>query len=98
MPGPPHPRMLTTSQASAQSIQPCLHLAFGTDDGPDAKYRSAAELHGGGDQRACHATEDEQHNVATAIVEHLEQSNWKIESGSPLEGHGQHIIPPRSSS
>jgi hypothetical protein len=27
-------------------------------------------------------TDDEQHKVATAIVEHLERSNWKIEAGS----------------
>jgi hypothetical protein len=36
--------------------------------------------------------------VATAIVEHIEQSNWKIESGTTTGGHGQHIIPPRNSS
>jgi hypothetical protein len=40
-------------------------------------------------------TEDEQHKVANAIVEHLESTNWKIEKGPPIEGHGQHIIPPR---
>jgi hypothetical protein len=28
-------------------------------------------------------TEDEQHKVAAAIVEHLERCNWKIESGAP---------------
>jgi hypothetical protein len=37
-------------------------------------------------------TEDEQHKVADAIVEHLEQSNWKIEQGPPREGHGQHLM------
>jgi hypothetical protein len=26
-------------------------------------------------------TEDEQHKIADAIVDHLEQSNWKIEHG-----------------
>jgi hypothetical protein len=38
-------------------------------------------------------TEDEQHKVADAIVTHLESTNWKIECGPPIEGHGQHIIP-----
>jgi hypothetical protein len=33
-------------------------------------------------------TEDEQHKVALAIVEHLERSNWKIEQGAPAEGCG----------
>jgi hypothetical protein len=37
-------------------------------------------------------TEDEQHKVADAIVEHLEQSNWKIEQGQPGEGHGQYLM------
>jgi hypothetical protein len=32
-------------------------------------------------------TEDEQHKVAGAIVEHLESTNWKIEQGSVREGH-----------
>jgi hypothetical protein len=40
-------------------------------------------------------TEEEQHKIAKAIVEHLERSNWKIEQGPPAEGHGQYIIPPR---
>jgi hypothetical protein len=40
-------------------------------------------------------TEDEQHKVADAIVQHLESHNWKIELGPPAEGHGQYIIPPR---
>jgi hypothetical protein len=37
-------------------------------------------------------TEDEQHKVADAIVEHLEHNNWKIEQGPPPEGHGQHLM------
>jgi hypothetical protein len=36
-------------------------------------------------------TEDEQHKVASAIVHHLESTNWKIEKGPPAEGHGQHF-------
>jgi hypothetical protein len=32
-------------------------------------------------------TEDEQHKVAGAIVEHLESTNWKIEQGATREGH-----------
>jgi hypothetical protein len=40
-------------------------------------------------------TEDEQHKVADAIVQHLESTNWKIEKGPPAEGHGQYLIPPR---
>jgi hypothetical protein len=40
-------------------------------------------------------TEDEQHKVASAIVQRLESANWKIGKGPPSEGHGQHIIPPR---
>jgi hypothetical protein len=40
-------------------------------------------------------TEDEQHKVADAIVQHLESTNWKIEQGPPAEGHGQYSIPPR---
>ena len=38
-------------------------------------------------------TDDEQDTVAKEIVEHLELSNWKIEPGEPLRGHGQGIIP-----
>jgi len=38
-------------------------------------------------------TEDEQHNVAGTIVEHLESTNWKIERGPPREGHGPHLMP-----
>ena len=38
-------------------------------------------------------TEDEQHKVAAAIVEHLERRNWKIERGPPLEGYGQRVKP-----
>ncbi len=37
-------------------------------------------------------TEDEQHKVAAAIVEHLEQSNWKVEQGPTREGHGPHLM------
>jgi hypothetical protein len=40
-------------------------------------------------------TEDEQHRIAEKIVAHLESTNWKIEKGPPVEGHGQYIIPPR---
>jgi hypothetical protein len=38
---------------------------------------------------------DEQHKIAEKIVAHLESTNWKIEKGPPVEGHGQYIIPPR---
>jgi len=37
-------------------------------------------------------SEDEQHKVAGAIVEQLEQSNWKIERGPVLEGHGPGLM------
>jgi hypothetical protein len=37
-------------------------------------------------------TDDEQHTVAGAIVEHLEQSNWKIEHGPEREGHGPGLM------
>jgi hypothetical protein len=33
-------------------------------------------------------TDDEQHKVADAIVEHLETHNWRIEPGPAREGHG----------
>jgi hypothetical protein len=33
-------------------------------------------------------TDEEQERVAHAIVEHLELSNWKIDQGPALEGHG----------
>jgi len=33
-------------------------------------------------------TEEEQETVAKEIVERLELSNWKIEQGPPLGGHG----------
>jgi hypothetical protein len=36
-------------------------------------------------------TDAEQDRVAGAIVEHLELSNWKIEEGPPLPGHGTNI-------
>jgi hypothetical protein len=34
-------------------------------------------------------TDDEQHKVAAAIVEHLELHNWKIEQGPVREGHSR---------
>jgi hypothetical protein len=37
-------------------------------------------------------TEDQQRVVAGAIVEHLEQSNWKIEHGPVREGHGPGLM------
>jgi hypothetical protein len=37
-------------------------------------------------------SEDDQHKVATAIVEHLEQGNWKVERGPAREGHGPHLM------
>jgi hypothetical protein len=37
-------------------------------------------------------TDDEQHKVADAIVEHLESHNWKIEQGPTREGHGQNMM------
>jgi hypothetical protein len=37
-------------------------------------------------------TEDEQHKVATAVVEHLESTNWKIEQGPSREGHGPNLM------
>jgi hypothetical protein len=40
-------------------------------------------------------TEEEQDKVADAIVKHLESTNWKIEQGPPIEGHGQRILPTR---
>ena len=39
-------------------------------------------------------TEEEQHKIAGAIVEHLESHNWKIEHGPPSEGHGPYLMPP----
>ena len=37
-------------------------------------------------------TEDEQHRIAGAIVEHLERSNWKVEQGPVREGHGPNLM------
>jgi hypothetical protein len=37
-------------------------------------------------------TEDEQRKIAWAIVEDLERSNWKIEQGPPLQGHGSEMM------
>jgi hypothetical protein len=36
-------------------------------------------------------TEDERHEIAGKIVEHLESTNWTIEKGPPAEGHGQYL-------
>jgi hypothetical protein len=33
-------------------------------------------------------TEDEQHKVARAILEQMQLSNYRIEHGPPLTGHG----------
>jgi hypothetical protein len=38
-------------------------------------------------------TDDEQDVVAKEIVEHLQLSNWKVEPGEPLRGHGANFIP-----
>jgi hypothetical protein len=38
-------------------------------------------------------TEEERDTIAKKIVEHLELSNWKIEAGSPLGGHGPGLTP-----
>jgi hypothetical protein len=37
-------------------------------------------------------SEEEQHKIAGAIVEHLEQHNWKIEQDPEREGHGPHLM------
>jgi hypothetical protein len=37
-------------------------------------------------------TEEEQHKIAGAIVDHLEGHNWKIEQGPPREGHGPQLM------
>jgi hypothetical protein len=37
-------------------------------------------------------TDDEQHKVAAAIVEHLETHNWKIEPGPVRDGHGPGLM------
>jgi len=37
-------------------------------------------------------TEDEQHKVSTAVVEHLESTNWKIERGPMRGGHGPSLM------
>jgi hypothetical protein len=41
-------------------------------------------------------TDDEQETVAKEIVDHLELSNWKMEPGAPLGGHGSHLIPDKN--
>jgi hypothetical protein len=38
-------------------------------------------------------TDDEQDTIAKEIVEHLELSNWKIEAGPPIVGHGPGLMP-----
>jgi hypothetical protein len=38
-------------------------------------------------------SDDEQQRIAKEIVEHLALSNWKIEQGPPVAGHGQGLIP-----
>jgi hypothetical protein len=38
-------------------------------------------------------SDDEQNTVAREIIEHLELSNWKIEAGPPLRGHGPGLMP-----
>jgi hypothetical protein len=38
-------------------------------------------------------TEEEQHKIAGAIVEQLEDQHWKIEHGPPGEGHGPYLMP-----
>jgi hypothetical protein len=38
-------------------------------------------------------TEDEQHKVADAILDHLESTNWTIEHGPSDDGHGQRLMP-----
>jgi hypothetical protein len=37
-------------------------------------------------------SEDDQHKIAGAIVEHLEQSNWNVEQGPTREGHGPGLM------
>jgi hypothetical protein len=64
------------------------------------RRRSALSRQNGAAEGACtlrgmrrSLTEDQQDSVAKAIVEHLELSNWKIEQGPPLGGHGSSLIP-----
>jgi hypothetical protein len=40
-------------------------------------------------------TEDEQRIIAQAIVEDLEGSNWKIESGAPARANGSELMGPK---
>jgi len=37
-------------------------------------------------------TEDEQHKLADAVVEHLERNNWKIEKGEPVGRNGRNLM------
>jgi hypothetical protein len=39
-------------------------------------------------------TEEEQKRVSSAIADHLELANWKIERGPPSQGGGQLYRPP----
>ena len=39
-------------------------------------------------------TEEEQKKIAREIIKHLEQSNWKITPGPPLDFGFGYIIPP----
>jgi hypothetical protein len=41
-------------------------------------------------------TEDEQRKIAGAIIEHLDESNWKIEQGPTREGHRLGLMGPRA--
>jgi hypothetical protein len=37
-------------------------------------------------------TEDEQHKLADAVVEHLEPNNWKIDKGEPVGRHRPNLM------
>ena len=39
-------------------------------------------------------TEEERNRVADAIVDQVLRSNYKIEVGDPMEGHGPNLTPP----
>ena len=43
--------------------------------------------------RSIKQSDGEQEVTAKEIVEHLALSNWKIEAGPPLGGHGPSLIP-----
>ena len=38
-------------------------------------------------------TEEERNRVAEAIVDQVLRSNYKIEAGDPIEGHGPNLTP-----